>query len=175
MRARSRSTRQERVVVAQMPARSACVLTFFTVTPGILIKRRTLLAGAAAALLALAGCSSSTSYTGPTPTPTTTPDAFTRIYLSAAKDGDCRFLRRYTDTSVSVSTFCADPKVRQFRNIRAPIFVSASVAGVDEQDVDFEMNTGGSSDGTIPSGWYDWGVSLRKTKTGWRVHDDGTG
>jgi hypothetical protein len=124
------------------------------------------------------GTAPSAVYTGAT-TPSDLPPAsasaeqVAEMYLSAAKSGNCALTRELT--LGHTWAWCDDPKLVNYRNVAAPIFVSAAEAGQDVEDIAFDMDTNGSSDGTIPKGWAPWGLELTHTATGWRLWDQGTG
>ena len=121
----------------------------------------------------LAGCSASGHPTRPLPPASTAPVALVSAYLAGAKAADCSFTRALTQKHTWA--WCNDPKLLDYRSIGAARFVPASEAGVDEQCVPFEMETHGSSDGTMPTGWQPWSLCLVHANAGWRVYDQGQG
>jgi hypothetical protein len=121
----------------------------------------------------LGGCSAGGQSTRPLPPAATTPVALVSAYLAGAKAGDCSFTRALTQKHTWA--WCDDPKLLDYRSVRAAQFRPASQAGVDEQCVPFEMDTHGSSDGSMPSGWQPWSLCLNHTDAGWRVYDQGQG
>jgi hypothetical protein len=96
------------------------------------------------------------------------------VYLAAAKDGDCSFTHALTQPK-GTWNWCHDPRLLDYRSIGQAQFVPASEAGVSEQCVPFEMDTHGSSDGSMPTGWQPWSICMIDTTAGWRVHDQGQG
>lgn len=72
-------------------------------------------------------------------------------------------------------SWCRDPRLIDYRSVRPAELLPARYAGLDEQEVPFEMNTTGSSDGTIRSGWEPWGLNFVTTPDGWRLYDQGQG
>jgi hypothetical protein len=62
-----------------------------------------------------------------------------------------------------------------YRSVGIAQIFPATTAGADEQCVPFEMNTHGSSDGSMPIGWQPWSLCLVHTNAGWRVYDQGQG
>ncbi len=66
---------------------------------------------------------------------------------------------------------CSDPQVIAYRDLGEPEADDPDQPGV--VDVSFDMLTDGSSDQTIPSGWYGSGLTVERTSHGWRVSDDG--
>jgi hypothetical protein len=95
------------------------------------------------------------------------------VYLHAALTGNCRLTAELTLSHTW--NWCDDPKLLDYRGVRSPYYVAASNAGRNEECVQFEMYTHGSSDGTMPTGWQPWSLCLVKTHAGWRLFDQGQG
>lgn len=121
----------------------------------------------------LAGCSAGGHSTPRLPPASTAPVALVSTYLAAAKAGDCTVTRALTQKHTWA--WCHDPKLLDFKAIGAAQFAPAAEAGVDEQCVPFDMDTHGSSDGSMPTGWQPWSLCLVQTHAGWRVYDQGQG
>src|SRR5690348_16741950 len=79
------------------------------------------------------------------------PERVARVYLHAALTSDCKLTAELT--LPHAWTWCHDPKLLDYRGVRPPYYVPASNAGRNEECVQFEMYTHGSSDGTMPTGW----------------------
>jgi hypothetical protein len=101
------------------------------------------------------------------------PERVARVYLHAALTSDCKLTAELT--LPHTWNWCDDPKLLDYRGVRPPYYVPASNAGRNEECVQFEMYTHGSSDGTMPTGWQPWSLCLVKTRTGWRLFDQGQG
>ena len=101
------------------------------------------------------------------------PERVARVYLHAALTSDCKLTAALT--LPHTWNWCDDPKLLDYRGVRPPDYVPASNAGRNEECVQFEMYTHGSSDGTMPTGWQPWSLCLVKTHTGWRLFDQGQG
>jgi hypothetical protein len=117
-------------------------------------------------------CSSSPS--APVPPPSSSPEQVARIYPRAAKAED----RDLTAAPTLPRTWnwCDDPQLLDYRDYRsAPsaYFLPASQAGRDQECVRFEINTYGSSDGSMPVGWQPCSLRLVRTSAGWRLRDQG--
>src|SRR5262245_15891539 len=82
------------------------------------------------------------------------PERVARAYLHAARTSNCRLTAELTLSHTW--NWCDDPKLLDYREVRAPYYVPASNAGRNEECVPFEMYTHGSSDGTMPTGWQPW-------------------
>jgi hypothetical protein len=95
------------------------------------------------------------------------------VYLRAAFTGDCNLTARLT--LPRTWSWCKDPILLGYRSVQSAQYVPASMAGRNEECVDFEMDTHGSSDGTMPTGWQPWGLCFVKTRVGWRLFDQGQG
>ena len=128
---------------------------------------------AAVALVVVSACAANSDSTRAVPPASTSPVDLVTAYLAGAKAGDCSLTRALTQKHTWA--WCDDPKLLGYRSIGAAQFVPASEAGSDEQCVPFEMDTHGSSDGSMPEGWQPWSLCLVHTKAGWRVYDQGTG
>lgn len=123
---------------------------------------------------ALVACSSASEASGVfTPPVTASPERVARVYLRAALARDCTLTAELT--LPQTWSWCNDPKLLDYRSVRSPEHVPASEAGRNEECVDFEMDTHGSSDGTMPTGWQPWSLCLVKTHVGWRLFDQGQG
>lgn len=119
----------------------------------------------------LAGCAGHGWYAGDPPTRYMSAGQFVRTYLAAARAGDCDFTRRYTEKRALAWQLCSDPQVIAYRDLGEPEADDPDQPGA--VDVSFDMLTDGSSDQTIPSGWYGSGLTVERTSHGWRVSDDG--
>ena len=97
----------------------------------------------------------------------------TRAYLHAAVTGNCTMTAWLTLSNTW--SWCSDPKLLHYRSVGHVERVPASIAGANEECVDFEMDTHGSSDGSMPVGWQPWMLCLVKTHDGWRLYDQGQG
>jgi hypothetical protein len=97
----------------------------------------------------------------------------TTWYLQKAKEQDCAATRAVT--LPHTWAWCSNPRLRDFKALGGPVSVPASIAGRDEQCVNFQMFTTGDSEGTIPAGWRPWSLCFVKTQNGLRLYDQGTG
>lgn len=70
---------------------------------------------------------------------------------------------------------CRDPRLLAYRSVGTAQFVPAAEAGVDAECVPFDIDTHGSSHGSMPTGWQPWRLCLVPTDAGWRVYDAGQG
>ena len=140
-------------------------------TVSVRVARRVAFAMTLAGLLA--ACGTGNHSTRPLPPESTSPEALVGTYLAAAKIGDCSFTRALT--LKSTGNWCHDPQLLAYRSIEAAQFTPASEVGVNEECVPFEIDTHGSSDGSMPTGWQPWSLCLVQTKAGWRVRDQGQG
>ena len=131
----------------------ACILTLASVTGG------------------MAACASAAKTTIPAPPANASPGHVARVYLRAAVAGDCDLTSELT--LPHTWSWCSDPKLLAYRSVGRPQFDPASDAGRNEECIYFAMDTNGSSDDTIPSGWAPWGLCLAKTHAGWRLYDQG--
>lgn len=122
---------------------------------------------------AVACSSTSTASRVSTPPVATSPERVARVYLRAAFTGNCKLTAELT--LPKTWNWCDDPRLLGYRSVRGPDHVPASVAGRDEECVDFEMYTHGSSDGSMQAGWQPWGLCFVKTRVGWRLYDQGVG
>ncbi len=136
--------------------RPACVLTLI------------FLAGV---LVACSGASNAADV--PIPPVAASPEQVAQVYLHAALTSNCRLTAELTLSHTW--NWCNDPKLLDYRGVRSPYYVPASNAGRNEECVQFEMYTHGSSDGTMPTGWQPWELCFVKTHAGWRVFDQGQG
>jgi len=93
--------------------------------------------------------------------------------LRAAYTGNCALTAELT--MAHTWSWCDDPKLLHYRSVESAYAVSASVAGRNEECVNFEMFTDGSSDGSMPAGWQPWGLCFARTPVGWRLYDQGMG
>ena len=109
----------------------------------------------------------------PVPPKTAPPDRVASAYLRAAYAGNCALTAELT--MAHTWSWCDDPKLLHYRSVERAQAVSASVAGRNEECVNFEMYTDGSSDGSMPTGWQPWGLCFVWTAAGWRLYDQGTG
>jgi hypothetical protein len=107
------------------------------------------------------------------PPSTASPERVARVYLRAALAGDCALTAELT--LPQTWSWCNDPRLLAYRSVRGPVHVPASQAGRNEECIGFVMDTDGSSDGTMPTGWQPWGLCLVKTHVGWRLVDQGQG
>lgn len=101
------------------------------------------------------------------------PEQVARVYLQAAKAKNCDLTSALT--LHNTWSWCSDPRLLDYRSVGSAYAVPASEAGRDEQCVGFEMDTHGSSDGSMPVGWQPWSLCLVRTKAGWRLYDQGQG
>lgn len=123
---------------------------------------------------ALAACSAASTGSGePVPPSTASPERVASVYLSAAYTGNCALTAELT--TAHTWNWCNDPKLLHYRSVESAHAVSASAAGRNEECVDFEMYTDGSSDGSMPIGWQPWGLCFVRTNAGWRLWDQGQG
>ena len=125
----------------------------------------------AAVLVACSGTSNAADVS--IPPATASPERVAQLYLHAALTNNCRLTAELTLSHTW--NWCDDPKLLHYRGVRPPYYVPASNAGRNEECVQFEMYTNGSSDGTIPTGWQPWALCLVKTHAGWRLFDQGQG
>jgi hypothetical protein len=109
----------------------------------------------------------------PVPARSTSPEQVASVYLRAAKAQDCRLTAALT--LPHTWSWCRDPRLLDYRSVGSANFVPASEAGRDEKCVGFEMDTHGSSDGSMPIGWQPWRLCLVSTSAGWRLYDQGQG
>jgi hypothetical protein len=122
----------------------------------------------------LAACSAATNASGaPAPPATASPGQVARAYLSAADTGNCALTAELT--TANTWSWCDDPKLLHYRSVGSAQAVPASEAGRNEECVPFEMYTNGSSDGSMPTGWQPWSLCFVRTRTGWRLYDQGQG
>lgn len=122
----------------------------------------------------LAACSGTSKGSGGSAPPTAaSPERVARVYLRAASSGNCALTVDLT-TSMTWS-WCSDPRLLRYRSVGRAYHVPASEAGRNEECVNFEMYTHGSSDGTMPTGWAPWGLCFVRTAVGWRLYDQGEG
>jgi hypothetical protein len=123
----------------------------------------------------MAACSGSSTSgaTAPMPPRSASPARVARIYLQAAKATNCSLTAALTLNHTW--SWCRDPRLLDYKSVGSALFVPASMAGRDEQCVEFEMDTHGSSDGSMPVGGQPWGLCLVKTNVGWRLYDQGQG
>ena len=129
-------------------------------------------------LICLAGvlmaCSGAPSAAGVSVPPVAaSPERVARVYLHAAVTSNCGLTAELTLSHTW--NWCDDPKLLDYRGVRSPYYVPASNAGRNEECVPFEMDTHGSSDGSMPTGWQPWSLCLVKTPVGWRLYDQGMG
>lgn len=122
----------------------------------------------------LVGCSGTSKATGVSvPPPAASPGRVARVYLRAAFTGNCELTAELTLSQTR--SWCDDPKLLDYRSVGSAYYVPASEAGRNEQCVDFEMYTHGSSDGSMPTGWQPWSLCFVRTRVGWRLYDQGQG
>jgi hypothetical protein len=122
----------------------------------------------------LVACSGASKRAGVSAPPAAaSPARLAHVYLRAAFTGDCKLTAQLTLSHTW--TWCDDPKLQDYRSIGKVYFVPASEAGRNEECVDFQMDTHGSSDGTMPVGWQPWGLCFVRTRAGWRLYDQGQG
>jgi hypothetical protein len=142
------------------------VLSVMTVRAGgaVCVGLSLLLAGGLAS-----ACSRSPS--APLPSPSSSPQQVAQIYLAAAKAHDCDLTASLT--LAHTWNWCDDPRLLEYRSVGVGSLEPAKYAGRDERCVPFEMNTDGSSDGTLEAGWGPWELCFVKTSAGWRVYDQG--
>ena len=131
-------------------------------------------AGAFATSAVLAGCSSHSNASGVSAPPVAaSPEQVTRLYLRAAFTGNCGLTAKLTMSHTW--SWCDNPKLLDYRSVGSASIVPASEAGRNEECVDFQMYTHGSSDGSMPVGWQPWELCFVRTPAGWRVYDQGQG
>ena len=121
---------------------------------------------------ALVACSSASGASGSPPV-AASPEQLARIYLRAARAGDCTLTAALT--LPHTWSWCGNPELLGYRSVQGPEHVPASEAGRNEECVGFWMDTHGSSDGSMPVGWQPWSLCFVKTHVGWRVYDQGQG
>lgn len=107
------------------------------------------------------------------PPPTASPERIAGVYLQAAKAADCRLTAALT--LPHTWHWCRNPRLLDYRSVGSALFVPAAEAGQDEECVGFQMDTHGSSDGSMPVGWQPWSLCLVWTSAGWRLYDQGQG
>jgi hypothetical protein len=118
-------------------------------------------------------CSGAAKTVIPAPSANASVERVARVYLRAAVAGDCDLTAELTLSHTW--SWCSDPKLLAYRSVGRPQFDPASDAGRNEECVNFGMDTDGSSDNTIPSGWAGWGLCFVRTHVGWRLYDQGQG
>jgi hypothetical protein len=122
----------------------------------------------------LAACSSAPAASGASlPPSAASPAQVARVYLRAALTGNCTVTAALTLSHTW--SWCDDPKLLDYRSVRSPSSVPASEAGRNEQCVPFQMDTHGSSDGSLPAGRQPWQLCFVSTQAGWRLYDQGQG
>lgn len=99
------------------------------------------------------------------------PEQVANVYLRAAKARNCTLTSALT--LHHTWSWCDDPRLLGYRSVGPVYAVPAAEAGRPEQCVGFEMDTHGSSDGSMTVGWQPWGLCLVRTSAGWRVYDQG--
>jgi len=129
-------------------------------------------------LISLAGvlvaCSDASNAAGVSiPPVAASPERVARVYLHAALTSNCSLTAELTLSHTW--NWCDDLKLLDYRAVQSPYYVPASNAGRNEECVQFEMYTHGSSDGTMPAGWQPWELCFVKTHAGWRLFDQGQG
>jgi hypothetical protein len=125
--------------------------------------------------LTLAACATNTeTSTRPIPPSSASPVSVVQAYLAAAKAQDCTFRKILTQPKATWN-WCHDPRLLDYRSVGTANAVPAAEAGLDEQCVPFDIDTHGSSDGSMPTGWQPWSLCLVHTAAGWRVNDQGQG
>jgi hypothetical protein len=129
------------------------------------------LGSVASVLVGWSGTSRATG--GSAPPPAASPERVARVYLRAAFTGNCELTERLTLSHTW--NWCDDPRLLDYRSVGSAYYVPASEAGRNEECVDFEMYTHGSSDGTMPTGWQPWSLCFVRTRAGWRLYDQGQG
>jgi hypothetical protein len=125
----------------------------------------------ASAAAGAAACSGADRTSIPAPPANASPGRVARAYLRAAVAGDCDLTAELT--LPHTWSWCIDPKLLAYQSVSRPQFVAASEASRNEECVNFGMDTNGSSDDTIPSGWAPWGLCFVRTHAGWRLYDQG--
>jgi len=119
-------------------------------------------------------CSGTSEASGvPAPPASASPRHVALVYLRAASTGDCTLTARLTTSGTW--SWCRDPELLHYRSVGKAYFVPASIAGRNEECVNFEMYTHGSSDGSMPTGWQPWSLCFIRTRAGWRLYDQGQG
>src|SRR5215475_14043183 len=88
------------------------------------------------------------------PPASTSPERVAQVYLHAALTSNCRLTAELTLSHTW--NWCDDPKLLDYRGVRSPYHVPAWNAGRNEECVQFDMYTHGSSDGTMHTGWQPW-------------------
>jgi hypothetical protein len=131
--------------------------------------------GVGLSLLLAAGLASACSRSSSTPPPpaSASPEQVAQFYLRAAKAQDCDVTSALT--LPHTWNWCDDPRLLDYRSVRAAYLEPAKYAGVDQQCVPFEMNTHASGIGWQHEGWQPWELCFVKTSTGWRLYDQGQG
>ena len=122
----------------------------------------------------LAACSAATNAANVSiPPGAASPEQVAGVYLHAAHTSNCRLTAELTLSHTW--SWCNNPNLLDYRGVQSPYYVPASNAGRNEECVSFEMDTHGSSDGTMPTGWQPWELCFVKTHAGWRLYDQGQG
>ena len=106
-------------------------------------------------------------------TKASSPAVVARAYLAAVKSGDCDLTS--TPTLSHTWAWCSDPKLIDYRDMK--VFSGLQTPGPGAppvQAVTFEINTSGSSDGSIAAGWMPWTFLLTHGPDGWRLYDQGS-
>jgi hypothetical protein len=130
-----------------------------------------ILVSAASALAACSGTFKASG--GSVPPAAAPPQRVAQVYLRAAFTGDCRLTAELTTSGTW--SWCNDPKLLSYRSVGNAHHVRAPEAGRNEECVSFEMDTHGSLDGSMPTGWQPWSLCFVKTRAGWRLYDQGQG
>jgi hypothetical protein len=125
-------------------------------------------------VVVLAACSAASEGSAEPALPSSaSPEQVASAYLHAAYTGNCALTAELT--MAHTWSWCNDPKLLHYRSVESAVAVSASEAGRNEECVNFEMYTDGSSDGSMPTGWQPWGLCFVRTPAGWRLYDQGMG
>lgn len=94
---------------------------------------------------------------------TASPERVARVYLRAALTGDCTLTAELTLPHTGL------PVGAKTEHVPAP------EAGRSEECAGFEMDTHGSADDSMPTGWQPWSLCFVETRAGWRLFDQGQG
>lgn len=122
----------------------------------------------------LVACSGAPNRPGPSAPPAAASfERVARVYLRAAYTGHCALTAELTLSHTW--SWCNDPRLLAYRSVGKAWFTPASEAGRNEECVPFQMDTHGSSDGSMPVGWQPWELCFVRTRAGWRMYDQGEG
>ncbi len=96
-----------------------------------------------------------------------------RARLAAAKKGDCALTKQLTLSRTLA--WCDDPKLVDYRNVHPLDGMQTPGPGSPAvRAITLEINTAGSSDGSLPAGWMPWTFLFTQGPDGWRLYDQGS-